>query len=80
MLAGQAGTAGHLCVGDMAKVGAQAGVMNDLEPGAVVHGSPAMNSRDFMRSTAVFMKLPEVQRELRDLKKRLDALEKERSP
>ena len=76
VLAGQVGVAGHLRIGDLARVGAQAGVISDLEDGAVVLGAPAMPSRDFMRSTAVFIKLPELQRELRDLKKRLEALEK----
>jgi UDP-3-O-[3-hydroxymyristoyl] glucosamine N-acyltransferase len=76
VLAGQAGVAGHLKIGDLAKVGAQAGVISDLEPGAIVLGAPSMPSRDYMRSTAVFIKLPELQRELRDLKKRLELLEK----
>lgn len=80
MLGGQAGVAGHLRIGDLAKIGAQAGVMSDVEPGATLHGAPAMDSRDFMRSTAVFMKLPELQRELRDLKKRLEELEHGRKP
>lgn len=79
VLAGQVGVAGHLRIGDLAKVGAQAGVMHDLDDGAVVLGAPAMPSRDFMRSTAIFQKLPELQRELRELKKRLEALEKEKS-
>ena len=76
VLAGQAGIAGHLRIGDLAKVGAQAGVMTEVEDGQIVLGTPAMPSRDFMRSTAVFARLPELQKELRDLKKRLEALEK----
>ncbi len=76
VLAGQVGVAGHLRIGDMAKVGAQAGVISDLDDGAVVLGSPSMPGRSYMRSTAVFVKLPELQKDLRDLKKRLDALEK----
>jgi UDP-3-O-[3-hydroxymyristoyl] glucosamine N-acyltransferase len=76
VLAGQVGVAGHLRIGDLAKIGAQAGVISDVEDGAVLLGAPAMPSRDFMRSTAVFIRLPELQRELRDLKKRLESLEK----
>lgn len=79
VLAGQVGVAGHLRIGDLAKVGAQAGVMHDLDDGAVVLGAPAMPTRDFLRSTAIFQKLPELQRELRELKRRLEALEKEKS-
>ena len=80
VLAGQVGVAGHLRIGDLARVGAQAGIMSDLEDGAVVLGSPSMPSRDFMKSTAVFSRLPELHRELRDLKKRLEALEKGKAP
>jgi len=80
VLAGQVGVAGHLRIGDLAKVGAQAGVMADVEDNAVVLGSPSMPSRDYMRSVAGFMKLPELMRELRDLKKRLEALEKGKTP
>jgi len=76
VLAGQVGVAGHLRIGDMAKIGAQAGVISDIDDGAVVLGAPAMPSRDFMRSSAIFMKLPELNRELRDLRRRLEALEK----
>ncbi len=76
VLAGQVGVAGHLRIGDMAKIGAQAGVISDVDDGAQVMGSPSMPSRPYMRSTALFIKLPELQQELRDLKKRLDAIEK----
>jgi UDP-3-O-[3-hydroxymyristoyl] glucosamine N-acyltransferase len=79
VLAGQVGTAGHLHIGDLAKVGAQAGVMNDVEPGATVLGAPAMPHKDFLRSAALFAKLPELNRELRELKKRLEQLEKEKT-
>ncbi|MFT3706434.1 MAG: UDP-3-O-(3-hydroxymyristoyl)glucosamine N-acyltransferase [Archangium sp.] len=78
VLAGQVGVAGHLRIGDLAKVGAQAGVMTDVEDNAVVLGSPSMPSRDYMRSVAGFMKLPELMKELRDVKKRLEQLEKEK--
>ncbi len=76
VLAGQVGVAGHLRIGDMAKIGAQAGVISEVDAGAVVMGTPSIPSRAYMRSIAVFKKLPELQGELRDLKKRLDAIEK----
>ena len=76
MLGGQAGSAGHLRIGDLAKIGAQSGVINDVEGGATVLGAPSMPARDYMRSFAVFGRLPELHRELRDLKKRLELLEK----
>ncbi len=80
MLAGQVGIAGHLRIGDMSKVAAQSGVMADVEPGSVVMGTPSMPSREFMRSHSLHMRLPELQKELRYLRKRLDALEKGNTP
>ncbi|GMU58455.1 MAG: UDP-3-O-acylglucosamine N-acyltransferase [Myxococcaceae bacterium] len=79
VLVGQVGVAGHLRIGDLAKVGAQAGVMHDVDDGATVLGAPAMPHKDFLRSAAVFARLPELSKELRELKKRLEALEKERA-
>ncbi|MBL8919790.1 MAG: UDP-3-O-(3-hydroxymyristoyl)glucosamine N-acyltransferase [Myxococcaceae bacterium] len=75
VLAGQVGVAGHLRIGDLAKVGAQAGVMSDVDDGATVLGAPQMPAKDFMRSAAVFSRLPELQRQVRELLKRLEALE-----
>ncbi|MER2563169.1 MAG: UDP-3-O-(3-hydroxymyristoyl)glucosamine N-acyltransferase [Myxococcaceae bacterium] len=77
VLAGQVGVAGHLRIGDLAKVGAQAGVMSDVDDGATVLGAPQMPAKDFMRSTAIFMRLPELSKQLRELQRRLEALEQE---
>lgn len=76
VLAGQVGVAGHLRIGDLATVGAQAGVISDVDDGAVVMGTPSQPHRPYMRASALFIKLPELQKELRDLRKRLEALEK----
>jgi len=49
---GQAAMAGHLRIGQGAGIGAQAGVISDVVPGAVVLGSPAQPIRDFFRQVA----------------------------
>jgi len=41
VLAGQVGVAGHLKIGDSAVITAQSGIMTDVEPKAVLFGSPA---------------------------------------
>jgi UDP-3-O-[3-hydroxymyristoyl] glucosamine N-acyltransferase len=76
MMGGQSGSAGHLKIGDLAKVGAQSGVMSDVEPNATVIGSPVLDHKDTLRSWALFARLPELNQQVRELKKRLDALEK----
>ena len=78
ILAGQVGVVGHLSIGDGARVGAQSGVSRDLEAGATVSGSPAVDHRDWLRLSAALPRLPELIRELRRLEKRVAELEKVR--
>lgn len=54
---GQVGLAGHLTVGQGARIGAQSGVMKDIAAGESVIGSPAVAARQFMRQSAVLMRL-----------------------
>jgi UDP-3-O-[3-hydroxymyristoyl] glucosamine N-acyltransferase len=54
---GQAAMAGHLHIGKGAQIGAQAGVMTDIDAGAQMLGSPAQPSRDFFRQVAMLKKL-----------------------
>ncbi|NWG25542.1 MAG: UDP-3-O-(3-hydroxymyristoyl)glucosamine N-acyltransferase [Pseudorhodoplanes sp.] len=54
---GQAAMAGHLRIGKGAQIGAQAGVMTDIDAGAQMLGSPAQPSRDFFRQVAMLKKL-----------------------
>jgi UDP-3-O-[3-hydroxymyristoyl] glucosamine N-acyltransferase len=54
---GQAAMAGHLRIGKGAQIGAQSGVMADIEAGAQMLGSPAQPSRDFFRQVAMLKKM-----------------------
>jgi UDP-3-O-[3-hydroxymyristoyl] glucosamine N-acyltransferase len=81
-LAGQAGVVGHIRIGEGAIVGAQGGVTKSIEPGAQVSGYPATPHALAQRMYAALRRLPELVREVRRVKQRLDALEqgKERRP
>lgn len=68
ILAGQVGAAGHLTIGDGATLTAQSGVPTDVPAGAVYAGYPAMDNLAWRKSVAVFNRLPELQRELRELR------------
>jgi len=68
-LAGQVGVAGHLTVGDGAIATAQTGIPGDIAPGAVVSGTPAIENRAWLKSTAVFARLPDLQRRLREVER-----------
>ncbi len=74
ILAGQVGCAGHLTVGDGATLTAQSGVPTDVPPGAVYSGYPAMANLAWRKSVAVFNRLPELQRELRELREEVERL------
>lgn len=74
ILAGQAGVAGHCTVGAGAIITAQSGTHGDLAPGGVYSGSPAFDHRQWLRSTAVFAKLGELHRTVRELRERVEKL------
>ena len=69
ILAGQVGVAGHLTIGDGAIATAQSGIPSDVAPGATVSGYPAIDNRTWLRSVAIFHRLPEILRELRQKNK-----------
>ena len=73
-LAGQVGVAGHLSIGDGVIATAQTGIPSSVEEGAVVSGYPAIENRAWLRSSAVFTKLPDLQKKLRQLERRLESL------
>jgi UDP-3-O-[3-hydroxymyristoyl] glucosamine N-acyltransferase len=68
ILAGQVGVAGHCTIGDGAIATAQSGIPNDVAPGKIVSGYPAIDNRQWLRSVALFNRLPEL---LRDIKSKL---------
>jgi UDP-3-O-[3-hydroxymyristoyl] glucosamine N-acyltransferase len=74
ILAGQVGAAGHLTIGDGATLTAQSGVPTDVPAGALYSGYPAMDNLAWRKSVAVFNRLPELQRELRELREELAQL------
>ncbi len=73
-LAGQVGVVGHVSIGDGCTVGAQSGVAKDLPPGGTFSGTPAIPHKDWLKVQALLPKLPDLNREVRELKKELEAL------
>lgn len=73
--AGQVGVAGHLSLADRVTLAAQTGVISDIKKeGETYFGSPAQPHSRAMRSYAKLVKLPEIDRELFDVRKELDEL------
>jgi UDP-3-O-[3-hydroxymyristoyl] glucosamine N-acyltransferase len=77
ILAGQAGVAGHLEIGDDVVLTAKSATSHNVPAGRVISGIPAFDNRDWLRSTAAFRRLGDMQRTLRTLEARLAALEKD---
>lgn len=72
ILTGQVGVAGHLEIGDGVVATAQTGIPNSVEAGKVVSGYPAIDNKLWLKSSAIFKRLPE-------LLKRIETLEKSKS-
>lgn len=66
ILAGQVGVAGHCKVGDGAIATAQTGIPNDVAAGATVSGYPAIDNKLWLKCSALFKKLPEIARAVRE--------------
>ena len=71
ILAGQAGVAGHLTIGDDVVLTAKSATSHNIPAGKVISGIPAFDNRDWLRSTAAFRRLGDIQRSVRDLERRL---------
>jgi len=74
-LAGQVGVSGHITIGKGTIATAQTGVPNSIEPGSFISGYPAIDNREWLKSSAVFRRLPELRKTIADLMARLDELE-----
>ena len=68
ILAGQVGVANRATIGDRAIASSKSGIHGDVPAGEVVSGYPAIPNRLWLRCSAVFSRLPEMARTLRQLK------------
>jgi len=67
ILAGQVGVANRAVIGDGAIASSKSGIHGEVAAGEVVSGYPAIPNRLWLRCSAVFNKLPEMARTLRQL-------------
>jgi UDP-3-O-[3-hydroxymyristoyl] glucosamine N-acyltransferase len=75
LLAGQVGVSGHLTIHENAVVYAQSGIGGDVEAGSVISGSPAFDAAVWRRCITAYQRLPEMQKTVRQLEKRIAELE-----
>ena len=77
MFGGQVGIAGHITVGPRTNVGAQSGVPGGnlaKRGGATMMGYPAVEHRKFARNSAALNALPDLLKEVAELKKEIEEL------
>ena len=74
-IGGQAGFAGHLTVGDGVSIGAQSGIHKSIPPGQMVFGYPAKPYSEEFRIQAALRRLPQLLKEVKDIKRRIQEME-----
>ncbi len=67
ILAGQVGVANRVNVGDGVIASSKCGIHADVNPGEVISGFPAMPNKLWLRCSAIFKKLPEIAKSIREL-------------
>ncbi len=76
---GQVGLAGHLTIGDNVNIGAQSGVSRSVKDNETLFLSPAFNIKDAVKSSVVFKNLPQLQNDVRQLRKEVESIKKDAS-
>ncbi|MBO5960731.1 MAG: UDP-3-O-(3-hydroxymyristoyl)glucosamine N-acyltransferase [Paludibacteraceae bacterium] len=75
IVAGQVGFAGHINIADGNTFGAQTGVPNSIkQPGGIHQGYPAIPVNIFRRASVVYKNLPELQKMVYDLQRKVNEL------
>ncbi len=76
ILGGQVGVAGHLTIGDRTMVAAKSGITKDTPPDSIMAGTMAFPMKEWKKSIAYFRKFPKIVEEIKELKEKLNYLEK----
>ena len=78
LIGGQAGIVGHVKIADGTRVQAQSGINKSIKKeDTSVYGSPALDYNNYLRSYAVFRRLPDLQQKINELEKKLAELKKD---
>ena len=69
ILAGQVGVANQAEIGDGAIASAQTGIHSNVKAGETVSGSPAVSNKLYLKVSAIYKKLPEMYKAIKQLQK-----------
>lgn len=76
VIGGQVGLGGHIQIGKNTKIGAQSGIISNTPEGKNLIGSPAIEVRNFFKSSAIFARLPEMYKQLSQIQREIQELKK----
>ena len=78
MFGGQVGIADHATIANRVMAGAQAGIPNSIKKeGVAVQGTPAIEGRNFWKSSAIFKNLPDMWADMNQMKKEIKMLKEQ---
>ena len=69
VIGGQVGIIGHLKVGNNVSIQGQSGVTSNIKDGMSLHGTPAFNYKDYIKSYVYFRRFPSIIKRLENLEK-----------
>ena len=78
MFGGQVGLAGHITIGDKVFLGAQSGVPGNVKGDQTLIGTPPMEPKAYFKSQAIFRKLPDIYKDINELKKEVERLKNDK--
>ena len=77
MFGGQIGIGGHIKIANGTKIGAQSGLITAVkEENTTILGSPAIDYKQFFKSSVIFKNLPDIKRRIDTLEKEMESLKK----
>jgi UDP-3-O-[3-hydroxymyristoyl] glucosamine N-acyltransferase len=76
VMGGHSGVSDNVSVGNGAMLGGQAAAVNDIEPGSKVMGMPAVDAKRYFRRIVSAERVPDLKKQLKQLEKRIQSLEK----
>jgi len=79
ILAGQVGVANDAKIGDGAIASSKTGVHGTVAAGQVVSGYPCVEHKIYLKSSAIYSRLPDMYQTLKQLQKRVEELERDRT-
>jgi len=74
-IGGQVGVVGHVHIADGTRIQAQSGISAGVDqPNTALFGSPAIPYKDYIKAYAVFKQLPDMEKRVRELERKLREL------